>query len=426
MPVADDLARRLDALSSAGDVRPGAPDDAIDDVVPHRVVAPASAEAVAAALAIVSRERLATVVRGAGTKLGWGRPPAAVDVVLDLSRLSRVLAHREGDLTVTVEAGAPLADVNRELARHRQWLPVDTAFDAATIGGLVATNDSGSLRHRYGTPRDLLIGIGLATTDGRLAKAGGQVVKNVAGYDLGRLVSGSFGSLAAIVSATFKLSPLPLASATLAARFDERDAAVRAIRAVAASTLDPMAFDLDASASTSGAEPMAVQLLLRFAASPRAVEAGLARGRALMPDAEISIATGETDDELWRARRGELWTGAGAIVRLTWPAAGAGDMLLALETIARGEHAAITLTGRAGVGSGHARIDGDADAQVRVIERLRRQAPAIQHVVVRRAAIEVKSRVDVWGAADTATPVLAAIKQALDPAGVLNAGRGPV
>src|SRR4029079_17011760 len=105
--------------------------------------------------------------------------------------------HRYGDLTATIESGARLTDVNRQLATHGQWLPVDSAFPAATIGGMVATNDSGPLRHRFGTPRALLIGVTLLWADGRIVKAGGTVVKNVAGYDLGRLVSGSFGSLAA-------------------------------------------------------------------------------------------------------------------------------------------------------------------------------------------------------------------------------------
>ena len=160
--------------------------------------------------------RKSAVIRGAGTKLDWGRPAERVDVVLDMRRLNRVLAHEHGDLTATIEAGATLRDVNQALARHGQWLPLDPPFaDAATIGGILATNDSGPLRHRYGTPRDLVIGIQLATTDGVLSKAGGQVVKNVAGYDLSKLVTGSFGSLAAIVSATFKLSPIPSASKTM-------------------------------------------------------------------------------------------------------------------------------------------------------------------------------------------------------------------
>src|SRR5205823_14395303 len=155
-------------------------------------------------------------IRGAGTKSGWGRDARGADMILDMRSLNRVLAHEHGDMTATIEAGATLRDVNTALAEHRQWLPLDPPFaDRATIGGILATNDSGPLRHRYGTPRDLVIGVQLATTDGVLAKAGGQVVKNVAGYDLSKLVCGSFGSLAAIVSATFKLAPRAAASKTI-------------------------------------------------------------------------------------------------------------------------------------------------------------------------------------------------------------------
>ena len=116
-------------------------------------------------------------------------------LVVSTAKLNTLLVHRHGDLTATAHAGVSLAQFNRELARHGQWLPIDSAFAAATIGGIVATNDSGPVRHRYGTPRDLLIGVTLALTDGRIVKAGGHVVKNVAGYDLGKLVSGSFGTL---------------------------------------------------------------------------------------------------------------------------------------------------------------------------------------------------------------------------------------
>src|SRR5262249_52736730 len=148
--------------------------------------------------------------------------------------------------TATVQAGARIADVNRELARHGQWLPIESPFPGATIGGAIATNDSGPLRHRYGTPRDLVIGIRLALTDGRLIKAGGNVVKNVAVYDLGKLMSGSFGSLAAIVSAPFKLTPLAAASSTLVARFETLDALVAAFDAIAASQLEMSAFEVQA------------------------------------------------------------------------------------------------------------------------------------------------------------------------------------
>ena len=147
-----------------------------------------------------------------------------------------------GDLTVTVEAGALLGDLNRTLAAHGQWLPLDPFFgDRATIGGLLATNDSGPHRHRFGTPRDLVIGVRLATVDGRLAKAGGQVVKNVAGYDLSKLVSGSFGGLAAIVSATFKLSPAPPASGTVLIGPLDSGTVARIAAVMASSQLEPVA-----------------------------------------------------------------------------------------------------------------------------------------------------------------------------------------
>jgi glycolate oxidase FAD binding subunit len=128
---------------------------------------------------------LATVIRGGGSKLTWGRIPERIDLVLSTARLGDTLIHRDGDLTATVSAGVRLADLNTHLAEKGQWLPVESAFDATTIGGLIATNDAGPLRHRFGTPRDLLLGVTLALTDGRLVKSGGVVVKNVAGYDLG-------------------------------------------------------------------------------------------------------------------------------------------------------------------------------------------------------------------------------------------------
>jgi len=179
-------------------------------------IQPTSAAEVAAALRRASDSRQSIVIRGADTKSGWGRPAGRIDLVVDMRGMNRILAHEHGDMTATIEAGATLREVNQALALHGQTLPLDPPFaDRATIGGLLATNDSGPLRHRYGTPRDLVIGIQLATTDGVLSKAGGRVVKNVAGYDLSKLVTGSFGSLAAIVSATFKLAPLPAASKTM-------------------------------------------------------------------------------------------------------------------------------------------------------------------------------------------------------------------
>ncbi len=225
-------------------VRLGTPSDAVEGVVPTIIVEPASPDAVGAVLEWASRQKLCVLVRGSGSKLGWGPAPRQVDVLMSTTRLNAVVAHRHGDLTATIQAGATLGDVNRALAQHRQWIPLDPPFaDRATIGGLVATNDSGPRRHRYGSPRDLIIGVEFARADGRLAKGGGIVVKNVAGYDLPRLMTGSFGSLGVIVTATFKLYPLTAASRTLLAEpSSPSDLGALALK-LAASHLTPTALE---------------------------------------------------------------------------------------------------------------------------------------------------------------------------------------
>src|SRR5205823_9452789 len=179
-------------------------------------------------------------------------------------------------------------------------LPLDPPFaDRATIGGILATNDSGPLRQRFGTPRDLVIGVQLATTDGVLAKAGGQVVKNVAGYDLSKLVTGSFGSLAAIVSATFKLAPLPAASKTLTIHLPEGAPLAPIVKAVMSSQLEPLAFEL-AVGEADHRRQGAPHLLLRFASLPAVVDAQIAQAttmlRACAPrDATFATADGDTE-----------------------------------------------------------------------------------------------------------------------------------
>src|SRR5262249_51446289 len=181
-----------------------------------RETVPTTFEEAARALVEASSAGQRVSIRGGGTKSDWCGATAAADVVLSTTSLNRVVAHRHGDLTATFEAGARLADVNRALGTHRQRLPPDPPWaDRATIGGLARANDSGPPPHRYGAPRDQIIGIEIARADGTRAKAGGIVVKNVAGYDLARLMTGSFGSLGVVLSATFKLYPLPAASGTL-------------------------------------------------------------------------------------------------------------------------------------------------------------------------------------------------------------------
>jgi glycolate oxidase FAD binding subunit len=397
-------------------LRPGEVADAVDGVVPRQVCEPVSAESFAAVLGWAARERMATVVRGSGTKLGWGRVPSTLDLVLGTGRLTALVAHRHGDLTATVQAGMRLENLNAELARHGQFLPLDGAFAAATVGGTVATNDAGPLRHRYGTPRDLLLGVTLALTDGRLVKAGGTVVKNVAGYDLGRLVSGSFGGLAAIVDATFKLMPLPRASATLVVTYSRVDLLAREAAAILDSQLEPVAVDVRSSRTTGH------QLWLRFRSSPAATEAQVGSARRLLTGA-VTMATGDDEATAWDEHRREPWAGAGTVVGLSWLPAHLDRVLTLVEGTALSSGLRATLVGRV-MGVGLLRLEGDEDQHAAAVDTLRSSGVA-GNVVVKRASREVKAQVDVWGLPGPSAAARA-LKQAFDPGGLLNAGRGPV
>ena len=397
-------------------MRQGSATDAIDGVVPRQIVEPSDASELAATIHTASRDRQITVLRGGGTKLGWGRTPSSVDLIVCTAKLNTLLVHRHGDLTATAHGGVTLAQLNHELARHRQWLPLDSAFDEATIGGIVATNDSGPLRHRHGTPRDLLIGITLALTDGRIVKAGGTVVKNVAGYDLGKLMSGSFGALGAIVDATFKLLPMPQASATLDAAYDDGEVLARDVMQISSSQVEPMSFDVRLEAGR-------YRLLVRFSSSPAAVQAQVESAQRLL-SARASVATGDTEHAIWDQQVRSPWDGGGTVVRFGWLPAKIAEITTLLNDVQKIDES-VLMVGRVGTGAGLLRLDGDARTHVAVVERLRTSS-WVGNVTVLRADLDLKKHIDVWGPPASAHEAARALKQMFDPAGILNAGRGPV
>ena len=398
-------------------LRAGTAADRVDGEVPPQVAEPDTPQAFADALKHASAERLLTVIRGGGTKLSWGRPPATVDLVVSTSRLNRLIAHRHGDLTATVQAGMKLGELNAALSGERQWLPIDSAFDDATIGGVVATNDSGPSRHRHGTPRDLVIGITLALTDGRLAKAGGTVVKNVAGYDLGKLVSGSHGTLAGIADVTFKLVPIPQTSATLVAWYPDAAALARDVTALDATQIEPAAFDIRVE---DGETPF--QLKLRIATSPAARDAQITAARSLI-SGQTTILTDAAEQSAWAAQLDVLSHGD-ATVRFSWLPSRLLQVLELLAELQRAGHVRALFAGRV-MGAGAARLIGEQTALAAAVERLR-GSPDVGNVVLLRGSRELKERVDVWGPERASDRVARAVKQALDPVGILNARRGPI
>ena len=403
-------------MTMADCFRPGTADDRVDGEVPPQVAEPDSPEAFAGVLSHASAQRLATVIRGGGTKLSWGRPPAAVDLVVCTSRLQRLIAHRHGDLTATVQAGMTLRDVNAALSAERQWLPIDSAFEEATVGGVVATNDAGPSRHRHGTPRDLIIGITLAMTDGRVVKAGGTVVKNVAGYDLGKLMSGSHGTLAGIADVTFKLVPVPQTSATLVASYTDPAALARDVASLDASQIEAAAFDIRAETGRP------LQLQLQVATSPAARDAQISAARAMVTG-QSTIVTGEAEREAWAEQLAAPWHGDAA-VRFSWLPARLLQMLKALDDIRRIDNVSVTFAGRV-IGAGMVSLSGETGALATAIQRLR-ASDDVGNVVLLRGPRQLKEAVDVWGVPRSSDGAVQSIKRMLDPAGILNASRGPV
>jgi glycolate oxidase FAD binding subunit len=362
-----------DALVAACPVvREGVPDsDAIAGVVPSFVAFPASTDEASALLRVAAAHQLSVVARGAGTGLGWagsgwGAPPASADLVIDLQAMDQVLEHAAGDLVARVQAGVTMRHLASVLASAGQELAVDAPPDA-TAGGVVATGTAGPRRLRYGAPRDLLIGITVVRADGAVAHSGGKVVKNVAGYDLGKLFCGSAGTLGLITEVTFRLHPLPAAAAYVTAEFGPAGGDVAGAVAVAAgSALVPSAVQLDippqaspAQAGPAQAGPAQVGVLLEGTPSGVAERARRMAGllsAAQMPDGQGSpaVTISGTPPAGW----GRL-PSAGTVVGVSFWVGALGDVLSAL--LAAGAQAGVrfAVTGPAGAGLVYACLDPD-------------------------------------------------------------------
>jgi glycolate oxidase FAD binding subunit len=233
--------------------------------------------------------------RGGGTK-DWGPLIDGACAVVETGGLARIVEHNVGDFTAVLEAGTPLAEAQSEFERHGQMLAIDPALhDKATVGGVMATSDSGPLRHRYGSMRDLVVGTTVALSDGTLARSGGKVIKNVAGYDLGKLFCGSFGTLGLIVRVAVRLHPLPPATASAVGVSDDPDRLGAAARALAAQPLEADCLDLDWRDRVG-------RLLVRFGSAAAADQAAATATR-MRELGLVDCGVVEDDDELWMAQR---------------------------------------------------------------------------------------------------------------------------
>jgi glycolate oxidase FAD binding subunit len=406
----------LSAIVGAEQIQSATPADAINAVQPQLVVAPGNAAEVAAVLRLAGSAGLHIAPRGGGSKLGWGNPPRRVDVILTLHRLDRVVEHAWADMTTTVEAGCTVAQLQRTLAVHGQRLALDPLWpETATVGGILASNDSGSLRARYGTLRDLILGVTIALPDGTLARSGGKVVKNVAGYDLPKLMTGALGTLGVIVEATFRLYPLPTDQRCVRFVASEVGPLHRLVLQVLDSTLVPTGVQLHVRHDGPAA------LDLRFEGIDAAIDgqlaqlAQLARGMVGEPILADMWPRGET-----------LWNDAAMalVCKISVLPTQLEALVQALERVAQPLRLSWELIAQA-VGTGLVRIAGaNEQALLAALGVLRADIARLPgSLVVLHCPLAVKSRIDVWGADAGALPLMRRVKERFDPQHVLNPGR---
>ena len=389
-----------------------------------------------------SREQSVRIV-GGGTKLSWGRPawperqdrpawperqgrpawperqdrpawpensgqpdePAGIE--LSTERLDRIVEHNEGDLTAVLQAGTPLARVQEALAYADQMVALDPPLaDGATIGGVVATADSGPLRHRYGAARDLILGITVVLSDGTIARAGGKVIKNVAGYDLGKLFTGSFGTLGVIVEVVMRLHPRPRETMTAVGCSDDPRALGEAASAVAHSPFGAECLDVWWAEGQG-------EVLARFAgAAPDAAAKEVAE---LMEQAALETRLVTDDDTLWDRQRERQRSPGGTVVRVSGLAAELPDVMRSAEAVDA------SLVGRAGLGLSWLTLAGGGSSEVvSGIEELRRRLHPFPCVVLDAPQV-VREKIDVWGETQ-AVSLMRRIKARFDPGGVCNPG----
>lgn len=296
----------------ATDLLEAGPDDVVDGVAARFVARPTSTAEVSEVMRAAALEGLTVVPRGGGTKLGWGPPPTSADVVLDLSGLDAVLDHQAGDLIVEAQAGATLATLRETVGKEGQRLVVDETASGATVGGSLATHASGPERLLVGTVRDLLIGVTMVRADGVVAKAGGRVVKNVAGYDLGKLFTGSFGTLGLITEVSVRLHPLPGRTATVVGRCADPHRLAAAAMALARQPLEALCLDVG----------WPDRLLVRFAG-----RAAAERARSITVEGLDDVHVVTDDEEIWAAQRAAQRDPDGVVRKVAHPPAALGDVL---------------------------------------------------------------------------------------------------
>ncbi|MBI3785510.1 MAG: FAD-binding oxidoreductase [Deltaproteobacteria bacterium] len=401
---------------------------AIDGSAPAAVLYPATVANVRDCLAVASELSLGVVPVGNGTQLHLGHAPRSYDAALSLRSLRRVVAHETADMTVTVEAGCTLAELNARLSTNGQWLPLDPPCpEHTTVGALIATDAWGPSRFSQGKVRDLLIGISAVLADGRLIHGGGRVVKNVAGYDLMKLFTGSFGTLGVITEATFKVRPRPQVSSVLVCESPSMaDAVDDAVEIIAAPLAPLYVTALNPTAASFLHLPSAA-VCVGIGGSAAEVAVQEQRLQSLRAERSVVRHHGATATRLLNGLRDLPSYNASLGARISLLPTEMAALLRDVEERTQRDQLPTAIVAQVGSGVAHLRCgkrDGDAYDWA-ALGRWLRQCVAHTggHVVFDRLPPDARGHLDPWGDAIPGFALMRGIKQKLDPRGILSPGR---
>jgi glycolate dehydrogenase FAD-binding subunit len=391
----------------------------VDGLLPSNIMQPGDAEDAARGLRRCDLTPAAVVVWGGRTQMRLGAPPRRYDVAFSTERMTRLLEYEPADLTCRTEAGMRVADLQAALGKHGQRLPIDPPHPVrATIGGMVAANSNGLTRARYGTVRDWVVGIAVAYPSGKVARAGGKVVKNVAGYDLMKLHIGALGTLGVVVEVNFKVQAIPEAQATLLGHFDAAAPALGAAQRLARHYLAPAAaivLDRTALWACGLTADWHWTLALKLEGYAREVDAARDQATGAVRDAGGRIEAPDVPAAFWDAARDWPIPDEEAVVlRAVAPLTATPALLQAIPGDA-------SLIAQPAAGLVDVRVSPGAAGSV--LRQLRGAAGEDGQAVVTAAPPAVKQGLDVWGPPPPGFALMRALKQALDPNGILNPGR---
>ena len=390
---------------------------AIDGVAPAICVSPGSVEEVAAVMRYAYERELVVVPAGGFVHQEIGNTPAQVDLLLKTERLTAIEHYDPGDLTIGVASGVTLNDLKALVRDQGQVFPIDIAHtDRVTVGGAMAVAASGPHKHFFGGLRDFCLGVRFVTADGKIAKGGGRVVKNVAGFDLMKLMIGSYGTLAVITSASFKLFPHPLGTRTFISEFTKLEEAIAYRDSVMSSPLSPICLELLSPKALRGDT---WTIAIRAGGSDRV----LARYASELGSAVTKTIDGPNEQQFWGAIE-NLGSDVPVVLGVSVPPGFGGEFFAGVERIACEHHLDYQGWGRIGIGSLLVALSGGmAESYVAAVQELRRTLPRDGSLVVRRCPVSLKSEINVWGASPTNLAAMASVKGALSPKDNLNRGR---